>query len=144
MNYVNADFLAHAFLPTLVLTISFIPETMLIMRTGMLETRGEDYLDLVRAKGVTNTRVMYHAARNSLLPVVTWILNSFAFSIAGVVVVETVFNWPGIGRELALSVTRLDFPVAQATFLLIAVLVVALNLLADLLYAYLDPRVVYK
>jgi peptide/nickel transport system permease protein len=142
--YFSADFLAHAFLPTLVLMIGYIPETLLIMRTGMFETRGEDYLDLVRAKGVSRWRVMFHAARNSLLPVLTWVINSFGFSIAGVVVIETVFNWPGIGRELALSVTRLDFPVAQATFLFIAFLVVTLNFVTDLLYAYLDPRIVYN
>jgi peptide/nickel transport system permease protein len=76
--------------------------------------------------------------------VVTYVLNTIGFSIAGVVVVETVFSWPGIGRELILSVSRLDFPVAQATFFLIAVVVVTLNLLADLLYAALDPRVVYR
>jgi peptide/nickel transport system permease protein len=143
-RYFSTDFLDHAFLPMLVLTIGYIPETLLIMRTGMFETRGEDYLDLVRAKGVSRWRVTFHAARNSLLPVLTWVVNSFGFSIAGVVVVETVFNWPGIGRELALSVTRLDFPVAQATFLFIAFLVVALNLVTDLLYAYLDPRIVYN
>jgi peptide/nickel transport system permease protein len=110
----------------------------------MLETRGEDYLDLVRAKGAPDRLVMYHAARNSLLPVTTWVLISVGNSIAGIVVIETVFSWPGIGRELALSVTRLDYPVAQAAFLAIAVTVVVLNIVTDLLYAYIDPRVVYS
>jgi peptide/nickel transport system permease protein len=110
----------------------------------MLETRGEDYLELVKAKGVPERRVLFHAARNSLLPVVTYILNTIGFSIAGIVVVETVFSWPGIGRELTLSVSRLDFPIAQATFFVIAVVVVVLNLIADLVYAALDPRVVYR
>jgi peptide/nickel transport system permease protein len=143
-TYLDPDFAWHAILPLLVLALAYFPESLLLMRTAMLETRGEDYLDLVRAKGVPERRVLVHAARNSLLPVVTYVLNTIGFSIAGVVVVETVFSWPGIGRELILSVSRLDFPVAQATFFLIAVVVVTLNLLADLLYAALDPRVVYR
>jgi peptide/nickel transport system permease protein len=143
-TYLNTDFASHAVLPLVVLGLTYFPESLLLMRTAMLETRGEDYLELVRAKGVPERRVALHAARNSLLPVITYILNTIGFSIAGVVVVETVFSWPGIGRELALSVTRLDFPVAQATFFVIAVVVVGLNLLADLLYAALDPRVVYR
>jgi peptide/nickel transport system permease protein len=143
-TYLSSDFAAHAILPLFVLALAYFPESLLLMRTAMLETRGEDYLELVRAKGVPERRVALHAARNSLLPVVTYILNTIGFSIAGVVVVETVFSWPGIGRELTLSVSRLDFPVAQATFFVISVVVVALNLIADLLYAALDPRVVYR
>jgi peptide/nickel transport system permease protein len=143
-TYLNGDVGWHLVLPLLVLAMAYFPESLLLMRTAMLETRGEDYLELVRAKGVPEPRVLLHAARNSLLPVVTYILNTIGFSIAGVVVVETVFNWPGIGRELALSVTRLDFPVAQAAFFVISVVVVVLNLIADLVYAALDPRVVYR
>jgi peptide/nickel transport system permease protein len=143
-TYLNADFASHAVLPLLVLALTYFPESLLLMRTAMLETRGEDYLELVRAKGVPERRVALHAARNSLLPVITYVLNTIGFSIAGVVVVETVFSWPGIGRELALSVTRLDFPVAHAAFFGIAVVVVVLNLIADLTYAALDPRVVYR
>lgn len=143
-TYLNGDFASHAVLPLIVLALAYFPESLLLMRTAMLETRGEDYLELVRAKGVPERRVALHAARNSLLPVVTYILNTIGFSIAGVVVVETVFSWPGIGRELTLSVSRLDFPVAQATFFIIAVVVVLLNLIADLIYARLDPRVVYR
>jgi peptide/nickel transport system permease protein len=143
-TYLNGDFVWHAILPLFVLALAYFPESLLLMRTAMLETRGEDYLELVKAKGVPERRVLFHAARNSLLPVVTYILNTIGFSIAGIVVVETVFSWPGIGRELTLSVSRLDFPIAQATFLVIAVVVVVLNLIADLVYAALDPRVVYR
>ena len=143
-TYLNGDFVWHAILPLCVLALAYFPESLLLMRTAMLETRGEDYLELVKAKGVPERRVLFHAARNSLLPVVTYILNTIGFSIAGIVVVETVFSWPGIGRELTLSVSRLDFPIAQATFFVIAVVVVVLNLIADLVYAALDPRVVYR
>jgi peptide/nickel transport system permease protein len=143
-TYLSGDFVWHAILPLCVLALAYFPESLLLMRTAMLETRGEDYLELVKAKGVPEHRVLFHAARNSLLPVVTYILNTIGFSIAGIVVVETVFSWPGIGRELTLSVSRLDFPIAQATFFVIAVVVVVLNLIADLVYAALDPRVVYR
>ena len=143
-KYVALDFLKHLVLPLAVLAIGYIPETLLIMRTSMLEARGEDYLDLVRAKGVSERRVMWHAARNSLLPVATYVLNSLAFSIAGVVVIETVFNWPGVGREIVVAVQRLDYPVAQGAFLIIAIVVVVMNILTDLIYGYLDPRVTYK
>jgi peptide/nickel transport system permease protein len=87
---------------------------------------------------------MWHAGRNSLLPVITWLFPSLAETVAGIVLVEVVFSWPGVGRELVLSVTRQDMPIAQAGFLLLAVMIVASNLLADLVYGYLDPRVVYK
>jgi peptide/nickel transport system permease protein len=143
-TYLNSDFLQHLILPVAVVALTFIPENLLLMRTGVLEARGEDYLEMVRAKGVSEFRVMWHAGRNSLLPVITWLFPSLAETVAGIVLVEVVFSWPGVGRELVLSVTRQDMPIAQAGFLLLAVMIVASNLLADLVYGYLDPRVVYK
>ncbi|MCC7484789.1 MAG: ABC transporter permease [Burkholderiales bacterium] len=143
-TYLNADFFLHLILPVAVIALTFIPENLLLMRTGVLEARGEDYLEMVRAKGVSEFRVMWHAGRNSLLPVITWLFPSLAETVAGVVLVEVVFSWPGVGRELVFSVTRQDMPIAQAGFLLLAVMIVTSNLLADLVYGYLDPRVVYK
>jgi len=143
-TYLNGDFLQHLILPVAVVALTFIPENLLLMRTGVLEARGEDYLEMVRAKGVSEFRVMWHAGRNSLLPVITWLFPSLAETVAGIVLVEVVFSWPGVGRELVFSVTRQDMPIAQAGFFLLAVMIVASNLLADLVYSYLDPRVVYK
>jgi peptide/nickel transport system permease protein len=88
--------------------------------------------------------VAWHAARNSMLPLITWLFPALAETIAGIVVVEIVFSWPGIGRELVLAVTRQDYPLAQAAFFLLAVMIVLANLAADLAYGKLDPRVVYR
>ncbi|HET9902305.1 MAG TPA: ABC transporter permease [Xanthobacteraceae bacterium] len=137
------SFLHHLILPTLTLAIFFIPENLLLMRAGIVESRGEDYLELVRAKGVSEARVAWHAARNSLLPVITWLFPALAETVAGIVVIEVVFSWPGVGRELVLAVNRQDYPIAQAAFFMLAVMIVLANLLADLVYAKLDPRVTY-
>jgi peptide/nickel transport system permease protein len=143
-RFLRWEFFHHLALPLLAVIIYFIPENLLLMRSGVVENRTEDYIELVRAKGVSDTRVAWHAARNSLLPLVTWLFPALAETIAGIVVVEIVFSWPGVGRELVLAVTRQDYPLAQAAFFLLAVMVVLANLAADLTYGKLDPRVVYK
>lgn len=143
-RFLRLEFLHHLVLPLLAVVIYFIPENLLLMRSGVVENRTEDYIELVRAKGVSDTRVAWHAARNSMLPMITWLFPALAETIAGVVVVEIVFSWPGVGRELVLAVTRQDYPVAQAAFFLLAVMIVVANLAADLVYGKLDPRVVYR
>jgi peptide/nickel transport system permease protein len=143
-RYLRWEFLMHLALPLLAVVIYFLPENLLLMRSGVVENRTEDYIELVRAKGVSDTRVAWHAARNSLLPLITWLFPALAETVAGIVVIEIVFSWPGIGRELVLAVTRQDYPVAQAAFFLMAVMIVLANLAADLTYGKLDPRVVYK
>lgn len=143
-RFLRWEFLLHLALPLLAVVIYFIPENMLLMRSGVVENRTEDYIELIRAKGVSDGRVAWHAARNSLLPLITWLFPALAETIAGIVVIEIVFSWPGIGRELVVAVTRQDYPVAQAAFFLLAVLIVLANLAADLTYGKLDPRVVYK
>lgn len=143
-RYLSWSFFLHLVLPVATLTIYFIPENLLLMRTGVLENRSEDYLEMIRAKGVRESRVTWHAARNSLLPVITWLFPALAETVAGIVVIEVVFSWPGVGRELVLAVNRQDYPVAQAAFLLLAVMIVLANLAADLVYAKLDPRVTYE
>jgi peptide/nickel transport system permease protein len=142
-RYFTASFFNHLVLPVATLAIFFIPENLLLMRSGVVENRGEDYIELVRAKGVSEARVAWHAARNSLLPVVTWLFPALAETVAGIIVVEVVFSWPGVGRELVLAVNRQDYPIAQAAFLLLALMIVLANLLADLAYVKLDPRVTY-
>jgi len=143
-RYLRWEFLLHLILPVLAVVIYFIPENLLLMRSGVVENRTEDYIELVRAKGVSDARVAWHAGRNSMLPLITWLFPALAETIAGIVVVEIVFSWPGIGRELVLAVTRQDYPLAQAAFFLLAVMIVLANIAADLTYGKLDPRVVYR
>ena len=143
-RFLQMEFLIHLILPVVAVIIYFLPENLLLMRSGVVENRFEDYIELVRAKGVSNSRVAWHAGRNSLLPLITWLFPALAETIAGIVVIEIVFSWPGIGRELVQAVSRQDFPLAQAAFFLLAVMIVLANLAADLVYGKLDPRVVYK
>ncbi|EIM72637.1 ABC transporter [Nitratireductor aquibiodomus RA22] len=141
--YVSLDFLHHLALPFLVNTIYQFCFPFLLMRSSILATVGEDYIELARMKGLTDRRVLYHHAfRNSLLPLATTLPMTLGWAVAGSVVIETVFSWPGLGLLMVEAVGRSDYPVVQAAFLLIAVLTVAGTLLADLLYTLLDPRIV--
>jgi peptide/nickel transport system permease protein len=126
------------------MTLTSIPEPMLIMRTSLLETQGEDYLELVTAKGVSEWVVLKHATRGSLLPVMTWVFHMFGYAIASTVVIEIVFAWPGLGREIVSAVSSYDYPLTQAAFFLISAIVITLNLFLDLVYGFIDPRVVIE
>jgi peptide/nickel transport system permease protein len=143
--YLSLDFLHHLALPFLVTTLYNVCFPLLLMRSSMLETFGEDFIELCRLKGLRERRILYrHAMRNSLLPVATTIPLILGWAVAGSVVIETVFSWPGLGLLMVESIQRSDYPVVQACFLLIAVLTVAGNFAADLLYGVLDPRIVYR
>jgi peptide/nickel transport system permease protein len=132
----------HLVLPTITLTIIYLGEYLLIMRSSLLEVLGEDYILTAKAKGMTDGRILRdHALKNAMLPVVTIIALTLGFTIAGAIQVETVFSWPGLGSAIFEAVGRRDYPMLQGAFLLLAVSVVIANLLADLLYSYLDPRV---
>jgi peptide/nickel transport system permease protein len=114
------------------------------MRSSMLDTLKEDYILTARAKGLDEKVIRNrHAAPNAALPVVTSVGLSLAFSINGGALTETVFSWPGIGRELVFAVSNNDYPLAMGSFLLIAIVVLLANLVVDVLYAYLDPRIRY-
>ena len=102
------------------------------MRSSLIETRGEDYLELIEAKGASEARVLFHAARGSLLPVMTWVVHMFGYAMASTVVIEMVFAWPGFGREIITAVGSFDYPMAQAAFFLISLIIITLNLLLDL------------
>lgn len=142
--YLSADFLHHLALPFLVHTAYQLCFPLLLMRSSMLGTIGEDFVELARAKGLSERRILFHhAARNSLLPVATTIPMILGWAIAGSVVIETVFSWPGLGLLMVEAVQRSDYPVVQASFFLIAVLTVLGTFAADLLYGLLDPRIVY-
>lgn len=129
-------------LPVLVLTTEQMAVLTRVMRASTLEVLGQDYVRTAYAKGLPNTTVLVrHAVRNALLPVVTVIGFRIAFILSGTIVVETVFALPGIGRLFTDSVSRLDYQVVQSLVVVLAVLVVAVNLLTDLTYAIIDPRI---
>lgn len=138
------DVLHHMALPLTTLVLIHFGSYLLVMRSSMLDTLKEDYIVTARAKGLDDKVIRdHHAAPNAALPVVTSVGLSLAFSINGGALTETVFTWPGIGRELVFSVSHSDYPLAQAAFLLIAIVVLMANLVVDILYAYLDPRIRY-
>jgi peptide/nickel transport system permease protein len=139
----SRDFLWHLVLPAATLALYLQGLPLLLMRSNMLDVMSEDFITMARMKGLSNfSIVIRHAARNALLPVAT----AFALGLGGLVggnlvVVETVFSWPGLGRLLVGAVASSDYPVAQGAFFLIAVILVTMNFVADLLYILLDPRV---
>lgn len=140
----SVDFLYHLLAPASVLAFYYMGYPLLIMRNSMLETLSEDFIDICRAKGLTERTIMFkHAARNAMLPVLTAAAIAVGFAVGGSVLIEIVFGWPGIGREMIRAVLRRDYPVAQGTFLMLATTVIFMNFVADLLYGVFDPRVTY-
>jgi ABC-type dipeptide/oligopeptide/nickel transport system permease component len=132
----------HMILPALALCLTLYGEFTLIMRSSMLETLGEDYVLTARAKGLSDWQVVSrHAFRNALLPVVTVVALSMGYIVAGAILIEFIFSWPGIGWTMWQAVTQRDYPMLQGGFLILAVAVIVLNLVADLLYFKLDPRI---
>jgi peptide/nickel transport system permease protein len=137
-----ADMVAHLILPTATLALVIFGEYLIIMRSSVLDVFSEDYILTAKAKGLTTRRIIRdHALRNAMLPLVTLIALDFGFVVAGAIQTEVVFSWPGLGLLTVNAVGQKDYPVLQGTFLLIAVAVVVANLLADLVYGILDPRV---
>lgn len=140
----SLDFLHHLALPMLTLALYVQGLPLLLMRSNMLDVMHEDFVTMARMKGFSEWRIVIrHAARNALLPVVTAFALGVGISMGGNVVVETVFSWPGIGRLLVSAVANLDYPVAQGAFLMIALVLTAMNFVADLLYLALDPRITH-
>ena len=131
----------HLVLPVLAAVLYFVADPLMIMRTAMLEARTEDFVAYAQARGLSDGDVMRIARANAMLPVVTYIGIMVSFAFGGQVLLEVVFSWPGMGRLMVNSVLQRDYPVAQAAFLLMAVLVVAVNLAVDLAYVWLDPRI---
>jgi peptide/nickel transport system permease protein len=132
----------HLVLPLATLTVVTLPGSYLIMRYSMLSVLGENYISTARAKGVPERAVLRrHAVRNALLPVATVFMLNLGFIVSGATVIETVFSYPGLGRLLFEAVLSRDYPVMQGTFFVITISVVAANVLADLIYPLIDPRV---
>jgi peptide/nickel transport system permease protein len=135
-------FWRHLLLPAATLALYLHGLPLLLMRSNMLEVMDQDFITMGRLMGYSERRLMIqHAARNAMLPVITALALGIGYSIGGNVVIENVFGWPGLGRMLVRAVTASDYPLAQGAFFIIAVIVVALNFVADVLYGLLDPRV---
>jgi peptide/nickel transport system permease protein len=136
-----SNILQHALLPAATILITSIGAWVLTMRNTMVTTLAEDYIRMARAKGLPNRRIMIdYAARNSILPNLTGFAMSLGFVVSGAVLVEDVFNYPGVGFMLVQAVQNEDFPLMQCLFLLITVAVLIAVLLADIATALLDPR----
>jgi ABC-type dipeptide/oligopeptide/nickel transport system permease component len=136
------DLASHIFLPALTLGLVLYGEYTLIVRSAMLETLGEDYILTARAKGLKpRTIVRKHALRNAMLPITTLIALSLGYIVAGAILIETVFSWPGIGRAVYEAVLQRDYPMLEGAFLVLTLSVIFFNLVADLLYFRLDPRI---
>ena len=136
------DVIRHAILPASVLTLSFVPTAFAIMRSSMLGEIGADYIKTARSKGVPERGVLYrHALRNALLPLVTAVGLEFGQLLGGALLIETVFNYRGLGSMMFEAVKSRDYPLLQGGFLVFTVGVLLINLLTDWLYTRLDPRV---
>jgi peptide/nickel transport system permease protein len=134
------DVARHLFLPCL--TLTYIAEYALVMRSSLLDELGEDYLTTARAKGLRDALVLRrHAVPNALLPTTTLIFLNLGFVVSGAITIETVYSWPGLGLLSYEALRTPDYPLLQGVFLLFSAAVIVANVIADLLYAYLDPRV---
>lgn len=137
------DIAKHLILPSVTLVILSVSSVYFTMRYSMIDTLGEDYILMARMKGLADEKIKYrHAMRNALIPVVTVVMMNLGYMVGGATVVETVFSYPGMGRLLFEAVTNRDYPVIQGCFLIITICVIAANIIADMLYPLLDPKVV--
>lgn len=136
------DRLWHLALPTAVLTFAILAPVVLLVRSSMLEVLRQDYILAARASGLSERTVVYkHALRNALIPVVTYVGLYFGGMLAGAPITETVFNWPGVGRLFVEATTKLDFPVIMGITVFITIMTLIANLITDLTYGYIDPRI---
>ena len=140
-TYLNKDFLLHLILPALTGALYTFTTPLLISRNAMLDVSRSEYIELARAKGLSETKILFkHGYRNAILPLLAEGSQFFAYAIGGLVTIEVVFSWPGLGRLIVDALVFRDFPVAQGAFMYIGVLVVVTYLLSDVLAAWLDPR----
>ncbi|MEM6161310.1 dipeptide ABC transporter permease DppB [Erwinia sp. P6884] len=139
------DAVMHMILPAVVLGTIPLAVIVRMTRSSMLEVLGEDYIRTARAKGLTRLRVIVvHALRNAMLPVVTVIGLQVGTLLAGAILTETIFSWPGLGRWLIDALQRRDYPVVQGGVLMVATLIILVNLLVDVLYGVVNPRIRHK
>ena len=137
-----ADVANHLVLPALTLALGYGASYMIVMRSSLLEVKNEDFISAARAKGLTETMVRRrHAVPNAFLPSYTLIALSFGFVLGGAIVVEAIFSYPGIGLLTYQAIDAYDYPVLQGVFLISSIAVVFANLIADVTYGFLDPRI---
>jgi peptide/nickel transport system permease protein len=136
------DFLAHLALPLATVALGLVGQYAIVMRSSIVETLSDDYVTTARGMGLREGRILrHHALPNAMLPTVSLIAINLGYVVAGAITVEVVFNWPGLGTLAVEALTARDYPVLQGVFLLLSVSVVLANLVADLVYGLLDPRV---
>jgi len=139
------NILRHLILPSIALATIPMATIARVTRSSMLEVLRQDFIRTERAKGLSERIVIYrHAVRNAMIPVVTVIGLNFGLLLAGAILTETVFSWPGIGRYVVQGVYARDYPVVQGCVLFFAFVFVAVNLVTDIIYLYIDPRIHYK
>ena len=132
----------HLTLPTAVYTFALLAPVVLLVRSSMLEVLRQDYILAARASGLTERTVVYkHGLKNALIPIVTYVGLYFGGLLAGAPVTETVFNWPGVGRLFVDATGVLDFPIIQGVVVLITIMTLVANLVTDIAYGYIDPRI---
>jgi len=135
----------HLILPAVTLSMTPLARTMRLVRSGMVEVLGQDYIRTAWAKGLSRRRVLWrHALQNAAIPVVTILGLDFGTLLGGAVVTETIFAWPGVGRLIVQAIQSRDYPVVQAAVFYLALVFVLINLLVDVVYAHLDPRIKYQ
>jgi peptide/nickel transport system permease protein len=140
-KYLNTDFLLHLILPALTGALYTFTTPLLITRNAMLDVSRSEYIELAKAKGLSERKILFkHGYRNAILPLLAEGSQFFAYAVGGLVTIEVVFSWPGLGRLIVDALVFRDFPVAQGAFMYIGVLVVVSYLLSDILAAWLDPR----
>jgi peptide/nickel transport system permease protein len=136
------DLIRHLMVPMIVLTLVLIGQYVMLMRASLIDVLSEDYVTTAKAKGLTNWSVLRrHAIPNAMLPLVTVIAINMSLVLGGAIQTETVFSWPGIGRLMYDSLVARDYPMLQGCFLVLTIVALIANVLADIAYAYLDPRV---
>jgi len=139
------DIARHLIMPAAVLGVAQLALTARMTRASMLEVMGEDFIITARAKGLSTSRILYgHGLRNALLPIVTIISVQIGYMFGGAILTETVFGWPGLGRLMMRAIGTRDYPLMMGMFIVITFMVLAANLIADIVYALLDPRVRYS
>lgn len=133
--------LKHLILPSLALGTIPLAVIARMTRSSMLEVLNEDYMRTARAKGMSRKRVIFiHALRNALVPIITTIALLFGSIITGAILTETIFSWPGIGKWIVASITARDYPVIQGGVLIISFIIVLTNVLVDVIYYFLNPK----
>lgn len=139
------EWFRHLILPAVTLSLGAAAMLARLTRSAMLEVLRQDYIKTAKAKGLAEPRVIFrHALRNALIPVVTMAGMQFGWLLGGTVVIESVFAWPGIGRLVVHAIFARDFPMVRSAVLIMAVSFALINLLVDLLYGFLDPRIRYE